>query len=140
MHVQLKFLLQSTNNDVELFLEDLSLSCTISILKTYNLHECESRRLILERYGSSCELAQEAVAYYKSSKFNLHAELRVCIEDQPAVDVGGVRKQFLSDVFAFFTTSTHMRLFEGPENCLRPVFRQTSISSGMLGRWWDIVL
>lgn len=43
-----------------------------------------------------------------------------------------MRRQFFSDVFSYLSTSKTLRLFEGPDNRLRPVFRQSSLSSGML--------
>ena len=48
------------------------------------------------------------------------------------VDTGGVRRQFFCNVFSHISTSTSLRLFEGSENRLRPVFRQSSIASGIL--------
>ena len=135
-HAQLKFLLEITQNNsdavINYILEGLSPSCMVSLLKDFYIEECNVRKLTLEEYGDIAILAEEAIAFYKSSKFSPHAEIRISIEDQPVVDVGGVRKQFMSDVFNFFSTSKAMRLFEGPANRLRPVFRQSSISSGML--------
>ena len=122
---------------INVALEGVTLPKLIDMLRLYHLEEGHSRRLVLEEYHEEPErLVEEAIAFYKSSKFSPSAELRVAIEDQPAVDVGGVRRQFLSDVFMHFCMSKTMRLFEGPDEQhlarLRPVFRQTSISSGLL--------
>ena len=45
------------------------------------------------------------------------------------MDTGVVKRQVY---FAYFPSSNSLRLFEGPENRLRPVFRHSSISSGMM--------
>lgn len=115
---QLKFLLEISNGDsdavINYILEGLSPSCLVKLLKDFYIEECNVRKVTLEEYGDIAILAEEAIAFNKSP----HAELRISIEDQPAVDVGGVRKQFMSDVLNFFTSSNAMRLFEG----ISPVF------------------
>lgn len=141
---QLKFLLQLSDGDCNavsnyIFEGGLKLSSLLTLLRDFHLEESHVRRINLQEYGDSAVLAEEAIAFYKSGKFSPHAEIRIVIGDQPPHDVGGVRKQFLSDVFDHFTTSTGMRLFEGPKNRLRPVFRQTSISSGLLSLFGTMV-
>ena len=59
--------------------------------------------------------------------------IRVYLDDQPAIDMGGVRRQFFNDVFEYFTiSSSHIQLFEGPINFLRPVYSPEARSSGLL--------
>ena len=133
---QLKFLLDLHSNDASivtnLVLEGLTLPSVVKMLKVAYLDEYDVRRLVMDEYGDFDRLAEEAIAFYKGSKFSPHAEVRICIENQPAVDAGGVRRQFMCDVFSYFSTSSTIKLFEGPKNRLRPVFRQSSISSGLL--------
>ena len=45
------------------------------------------------------------------------------------MDTGVVKRQVY---FAYFSSSNSLQLFEGPENRLRPFFRHSSISSGMM--------
>lgn len=134
--IQLKYMLEICDNDpdsVYNYLKGgLSLPCMVKLLRSCYIDEDNVKKIILEEYGEPSLLAEEAIAFYKSTKFSPHAELRISIQNQPPVDVGGVRKQFVSDVFSFFTKSTSMQLFEGPGNRLRPIFKQTSISSGLL--------
>ena len=77
-------------------------------------------------------MTERAIAFYKGCRFSPNAQVRIMIGKQPAVDTGGVRRQFFCDVFAYLSSSNLLRLFEGPENRLRPVFRHSSISSGMM--------
>ena len=129
---QVKFLLEvhhdDTNAVMNLLLEGLSIVSLLESLKSCFIDECSARKLVIDEYDNSARLAEEAIAFYKSNKFSPYAELRVTIENQIAVDAGGVRRQFMSDVFSYFTTSCSLRLFEGPQNRLRPCFRQSSIS------------
>ncbi len=134
---QLKFLLEVNNNDADaatnLFLEGVSLPSLLSMLKSRYVDVDEVRRIVLEEYGGDPQsLAEAAVTFYKSSKFSPRAEVCISIANQPAMDAGGVRRQFMSDVLSYFATSNSMQLFEGPTNRLRPIFRQSSISSGLL--------
>ena len=135
---QVKFLLEVNGNDPDaatnLILEGVSLPSLLSLLTSSCVDEDETSKIVLEEYhgGNPERLVEAAVTFYKGTRFNPRAEVRVCIENQPAMDAGGVRRQFMSDVLAHLATSQAMRLFEGPKYRLRPVFRQTSIASGML--------
>ncbi len=137
----LKFLLDISSGDANqvsnLFLEDgggLSLSCLVEFMRSSLLLDGVVRRLILDEYDDQQpdSLTQEAIAFYKGSRFDQRCEIRIRINDQPVVDTGGARRQFFNDVFANIATSQQLRLFEGTANRLRPVFRQSSISSGMM--------
>lgn len=93
-----------------------------------------SRKLRLDE--EDCEsgknLAEALIAFYKDCKFDGQAAVRVCIPNQPVIDTGGARRQLFSSVFTTLATSDNFGLFEGPPGRLRPVFRQSSVSSGLL--------
>ena len=131
---QVKFLLEVLHDDADavtsVLVEGVTLSLLVKSLKSCYLDECSVKRIFIDECDMSdpARLAEEAVVFYKGSGFSPHAEVRISIEDHPVVDAGGVRRQFMSDVFSHFTTSQSMRLFEGPKNRLRPCFRQSSIS------------
>ena len=72
------------------------------------------------------------MAFYKSHKFNREAEVRVYIRGQPGVDTGGIRRQFFSVVFKCLAMGKSLKLFEGHPNRLRPEFRSSHLSSGIL--------
>lgn len=74
----------------------------------------------------------DTVGYYKSPCLKLDKPIRVVVDDSPAIDTGGVRRQVFSDVFELFADNKHAKLFEGPPNFLRPVCSAESRSSGLL--------
>ncbi len=139
----LKFLLDISSGDANqvsnLFLEDgggLSMSCLVEFMRSSLLLDGVVRRLILDEYDDQQpdSLTQEAIAFYKGSRFDQRCEIRIRINDQPVVDTGGARRQFFNDDFANIATSQQLRLFEGTANRLRPVFRQSSISMSLVGK------
>ena len=71
------------------------------------------------------------VGNYKSG-VNVEKPVRVTLDEQPAIDTGGVRRQVFSDVFALFATNKQFRLFEGQPCSVRPVHSADVRSSGML--------
>lgn len=133
---QLKYLLEISKGDAnavsDLFLQGLTLQSLVNFLKTACFPMQSVNRLTIDEYGNPESLTQEAIAFYKGSRFSPSAEICISIGNQPVVDTGGVRRQFFCNVFTHISTSTSLRLFEGSENRLRPVFRQSSIASGIL--------
>jgi len=73
-----------------------------------------------------------SLACYKSGKVNDASQLRIVLSDQPAVDVGGVRRQVYTTVYTEFASNKHVGLFNGPENHLRPALSVEARSSGLL--------
>ena len=85
------------------------------------------------------EWTEAAIAFYKQKKFNKSAGVRISIRGQPAVDVGGVRRQFFFSVLCNLanpssesTSTSALRLFEGKPHRLRPAYKASILSSGML--------
>ena len=65
----------------------------------------------------------------------LFAITRVTIANEPAVDTGGVRRQFFSVVFrqlAYPSLCASYSVFEGSSFRLRPAYKASNVSSGML--------
>ena len=96
----------------------------------------ESPRIRVDVDDDADDWTEAAVAFYKNSKFNRHAGVRVSIRGQPAVDVGGVRRQFF---FTVLQNLAHPResasvfmFFEGNPRRLRPAYKASILSSGML--------
>ena len=133
----LKFLCDMCNSDVQkvadCVLEGPTLEGIRSLLFGSVISDSSrTLRLDEEDYMDEQSTAEAAFAHYKSSKFDPNASLRLSIRSQPGIDTGGVRRQFFSDVFSTIATSSCFGLFEGKTNRLRPMFRQSSISSGLL--------
>jgi len=82
-------------------------------------------------YIDSDDLWPDMVGYYKTG-VNTSKPIRVILDEQPAIDTGGVRRQVFSDVFTLFANNKHFRLFEGEHCSLRPVHSANCRSSGLL--------
>ena len=59
-------------------------------------------------------------------------ELCITLDNQPAIDIGGVIRQVYSSVFTEFPTNKFFQLFDGPINYLRPACTADARSSGLL--------
>lgn len=90
----------------------------------------DSARIRLQKSDGAEDWAEAALAFYKQGRFDKAAGMRVCIHGQPAIDGGGVRRQFFAVVFAELAqTESDCSLFEGPPVKLRPVFKASILSS-----------
>ena len=93
----------------------------------------ECSRIRLDNDDDAEDWIQAALALYKQSKFNAHAGLQVSIRGQPGIDTGGVRRQFFSVVLTKLAQSSPpFCFFDGDPNRLRPAFKATTLSSGMM--------
>ena len=77
------------------------------------------------------DLVGDAVAYYKSLNFDACRPLRISYQGQPAIDSGGVLRQFYSDLFEGLVGGKLMLLFEGDSNCKVPSYQPQAVLSGM---------
>ncbi|XP_065887912.1 uncharacterized protein [Dysidea avara] len=92
----------------------------------------ESPRIRLDDEDEYEDWLTAALAFYKYSKFDKHAAVRITIHGQPGVDAGGVRRQFFSIVFTQLVKPSATSLFEGEPCRLCPAYKATSLSSGLL--------
>ena len=90
--------------------------------------DIEVRRIRVETYKAE-ETLEELFSFYKSNRYNPYAVVRISIEDQPAVDTGGIRRQFYND--ALLKLSNTEDLFERTDSGILPIFRQSTLSSGL---------
>ena len=108
----------------------------LSLLSTYQItvSTSESPRIRLENDDEADDWVEAALSFYKQLRFNKHAGVRISIRDQPAIDLGGVRRQFFSVVFNTLInpSSSTRSIFEGPPNRLRPAQKGSLVSSGLL--------
>lgn len=71
------------------------------------------------------DLVSDAVLLYKGPRFQPHQPLRVDYTDQPALDSGGVKRQFYNDLFLQLVTDNQFRLFKVlPTGCCSAMTRQ----------------
>ena len=92
----------------------------------------ESPRIRVDKDDEGDELVSAVLSFYKDSKFIKNAHVRISMGHQPGIDTGGLRRQVFSEVFENIATSSTISIFDGPLDRLRPAFKASSLSSGML--------
>ena len=79
----------------------------------------------------SDDMWADLVALYKNCSMDYYSKLRITLDNQPAVDTGGVRRQVYSRVFQNFANNETVCLFDGPLHNLRPTCSAEARSSGL---------
>ena len=92
----------------------------------------ESPYIRVDAEADDEEMVGAALAYYKHDRFNKAAYVRISMKRQPGIDTGGIRRQFFAIVFSEIALSRSVQVFDGPVNRLRPSFRASNLSSGLL--------
>jgi len=72
---------------------------------------------------------------YKSANFDPATPVTVQVQNQPAVVVGGLKREFHTSLFddiAKADSGLNLVLFEGPDGCLIPKYSSTIVYSGIL--------
>ena len=77
-------------------------------------------------------LIGDAASYYKSTDFDPSCPLQISYTSQPAVDSGGVLRQFYSDLFEGLADGKLTVIFEGEPNRKVPSYRPNVVMSGLL--------
>ena len=110
-----------------------SIENLVAILQSLVITECEGRKLKIEDdQQSGDELIDRVLAYYKGPRFDPHSEVHIFLNRQPAIDAGGMRRRVFSEVFKTIAFSARLGLFEGPPVRLKPAFRISSLSAGVM--------
>lgn len=80
------------------------------------------------------DILGDTFAYYKDSAFDASVQLRIRYKLQPAVDTGGVSRQFFTDVFnqLLIGGSGIPALFEGPTGRKMPIQNAAITISGIM--------
>ena len=122
----------SVSKAMECLLEGPSIESMCNLV-TSQMTLDDSPRIRLEKGDTEEDWTESALAFYKQGKFVKSSGLRVSIRGQPAIDAGGVRRQFFAVVFSQLArTDLGFSVFEGFPSRLRPVFKASILSSGML--------
>ena len=77
------------------------------------------------------DILTDAVAFYKSPAFDQARPLRVSYSNQPAIDTGGVLRQFFTTVKEKFINGGMFKMFEGPQERLLFNFKQSCLAAGI---------
>jgi hypothetical protein len=88
------------------------------------------KKEIKKVHVDSDELWPDMLSFYKCVP-SVNMQLRICLDGQPPVDTGGVRRQIFTSVFSEFVSNTRIRLFDGPANHLRPFYSAESRGCGI---------
>lgn len=79
------------------------------------------------------DLIADTIAFYKNSTaFDASKRVRVQYRNQPAVDIGGIRRQFFNDATKAIATSPNFKLLEGSDHRKLPTYNSTSVHSGLM--------
>ena len=98
------------------------------------IHMCHKRFAKMPRtklYVDSLDIWSDMVAQYKGN-VNFLSQLRITLDNQPAIDTGGIRRQVYTKLYDDIANNKTVRLFEGPVNHLRPVCTAETRASGLL--------
>ncbi|XP_028418229.1 uncharacterized protein LOC114543462 [Dendronephthya gigantea] len=79
-------------------------------------------------------MLSDALATYKNPKFNGSRPLRVSFANQPAIDTGGVSREFFDKVYEKLANGDDeaFGLFEGPPTKLLPAYSSRIVFSGIM--------
>lgn len=93
------------------------------------MHMCTERFKIMPRFKLSIDsddMWGDMMAAYKGH-MDLQSQLRITLDNQPAIDTGGVRRQVYTTLYQDFAFNQTVKLFDGPINHLRPFVKSFGI-------------
>ncbi|XP_019860489.1 PREDICTED: uncharacterized protein LOC105315081, partial [Amphimedon queenslandica] len=73
----------------------------------------------------------DILGLYKSGNLDFGKQLCIELNDAPAIDAGGVRRQIYTTVYNEFQCNKHVMLFTGPSHSLSPACTPEARSSGL---------
>ena len=77
---------------------------------------------------------------YKNPSLDIKRPIVVEYMGQPAIDVGGVRRHFFTDIINRMTSASELQLFEGSKQALLPVANSQYLMSGLFRMFGRIVV
>ena len=89
--------------------------CRITSSKYLEVPPTESPHVCVDRDDEEDDLV---LAFYKDSKFNVNAYVRISMSHQPGIDTGGLHRQYVSVVFDNIALSKTLAIFEAPQDHL----------------------
>jgi hypothetical protein len=119
---------QSVNRTTDLILNGLHFETIRQLAAScFTIPLTESPRIRVHSDDDADDWMDAAISFYKKG-FDKNSYVMLRMTGQPGVDTGGIRRQFFSVVFSEIAE----RFFEGPHNRLRPAFKASLLSSGLL--------
>jgi len=90
-----------------------------------------SSKIYVQEPAEECDWPIAAFSFYKSFKFNPKSEMNVILEEQPAIDIGGVRRTFFQLYTRRWFQDT-FNMFEGLCTHIHPTLKISVLNSGIL--------
>ena len=87
--------------------------------------------LVVKAYIDGDEIWSDLLSFYKCISSPCKKRLGICLSGVPSIDTGGVRRQIYTNAFTEFVQNTHIHLFDGPPNHVRPYYSAESRGSGI---------
>ena len=101
---------------------------------------CLKRRMFFDesetmkiRIDDEDDILEEALLYYKHLSFDPTIPICISFKRQPAIDIGGVTRQFVTDVLHKFACCGDFQMFVGPKEQLRPAYSPHILPLKILG-------
>ena len=85
---------------------------------SWKMNKLCSTRVTGPIFKLQADILTDALAYYESPAFDPARSLRVSYSNQPAIDTGGVLRQFFTTVKEKFINGGMFKMFEGPQERL----------------------
>ena len=77
------------------------------------------------------DILHDALSIYKSRSFDPTRPLMIRYRMQPAIDTGGVLREFYSDLFRAFVLDSELKLFEGPPERIQFYYNHQALTCGL---------
>ena len=111
---------------IECMLEGPTLMSIVAMLKS----QLDQRSCVKVNVDAD-DIWSDMIVCYKSPVVDFKRYIQVRVQNQPAIDTGGVRRQIYDTIFNEFVNNTHVKLFDGPPHCCRPVCTAEARSCGL---------
>lgn len=100
---------------------------SILFMLNVKMRSAEKVKLVLD----PDDIWQDILEYYKSPRVDTRKQLCIKINNMPAIDMGGVRRQVYSTVFNDFHHNKYIKLFTGLSHSVSPVCTAEARSTGL---------
>ena len=81
---------------------------------------------------SRTDVMSDAISFFKSVGYDPKREFRIRFENEPPVDGGGPKREFVSLLLReFLSPSAPIRLFEGPQGRYLPMHNMDALMGGL---------
>ena len=140
--LQVRKILSFVHSDVDqacsLLLCDLDSKTLLRVFRAAQM-SCRCRHVTID---PNRVLVDGLTKLYKKENFNVSVPVEINFENQPAIDLGGVRRQFFSTFIKELATSSELNLFQGSyeEGKMLPCINHEAILNGNFKLFGKVVV